>query len=78
MPDDRPLSPADPEDFLFSLSHALQYDGKRHFKQADGFMARIVAEHLAKCLQRSGYVIMKRPPVAPHSSSEGLRAGRVE
>jgi hypothetical protein len=77
MPDDRPLTPADPEELLFSLSHALQYDGKRHFKRADGFMARIVAEHLAECLRRSGYVIMKRPPLEAHSSSEGLGNSRT-
>jgi hypothetical protein len=41
-------------------------------------MARIVAEHLAECLRRSGYVIMKRPPLAPHSSTEGMRARPAE
>jgi hypothetical protein len=75
MPDDRPQSPADPEEFLFSLSHALQYDVKRHLKRADGFVARIVAGHLAECLCRSGYVTMKRPPLSPHSRAAGMQAG---
>ena len=75
MPDEPSLTQADPEEFLFSLAHALQFDGKRHFKRGDGFMARIVAEHLAECLRRSGYVIMKRPPLAPHSSTGGMRSG---
>jgi hypothetical protein len=64
MPDDpAKLRPADPEDVRQSLAYALRFDGRRsRFRQADGLMAEITADHLAKHLERCGYVIMRKPP----------------
>jgi hypothetical protein len=72
MPDDRPLTPADPAEFEQALAHALQFDGRRQFKLAGESMAKITAAHLAACLARSGFVVMKKPALEAHSS-DGLK-----
>jgi hypothetical protein len=61
MPDERPLAPASPAELQRTLAHALQFDGRRHHHRADGFAAEWLAEHLAKCLAQSGFVVMKKP-----------------
>ena len=61
MPD-QPLTPANPSEVLFSLSYALTHDGKRRFGRADNLMATLTAHHLLEHLERSGYVIMQKPP----------------
>ena len=79
MPDEPPLRPADPDDFRRSLAFALTFDGRRQFKTSGEMMAQITAEHLAKHLEMSGYVIMKRPPGqgTRHQAEVGsLLAGR--
>ena len=64
MPDDPPaLTPADPDDLRHDLAFALTHDGRRKFQDSEGMMARITAEHLARHLERAGYVVMKRPPM---------------
>jgi hypothetical protein len=63
-----PLTPANPSEVLFSLSYALTHDGKRRFGRADNLMATLTAHHLLEHLERSGYVIMQRPPAAMHSA----------
>ena len=73
MPDDRPLTPADPSDFERAVAHALRFDGRKRIHRGDAFMAELMAQHLAEYLAQSGFVVMKRPPAVPHSSSEGLR-----
>ncbi len=75
MPDDRPLTPADPADLEHTLAHALQFDGRKRFKVSGEMMAKITAAHLVECLKQSGYVVMKRPPVRPHSYSPGKDRG---
>ena len=45
------LTPADPDELAWTLTHALQFDGRRHFKVSGEMMAKITAEHLAKCLK---------------------------
>jgi hypothetical protein len=63
------LCPADPSDVASALSFALQNDGRRRVRQADTLMARIVADRLVEHLERSGFVIMKKPDqVAPTTS----------
>ncbi len=76
MPDERPLTPADPADFEQALAHALQFDGRKAFKLAGESMAKITAAHLAVCLARAGFVVMRKPAMAAHSSSEGLKRPR--
>jgi hypothetical protein len=63
------LRPANPSDVASVLSFALQYDGRRRVRQADTLMARIVADRLMEHLERSGFVVMKKPDqVAPTTS----------
>jgi hypothetical protein len=45
-----------------ALSFGLQYDGRRRIHTADGLMARITADRLIEHLERSGFVVLKRPP----------------
>jgi hypothetical protein len=60
MPDDK-LTPADPDDVLHALSFALNFDGRRRYHQADDIKARIVAAHLLRHLERSNFVVMRKP-----------------
>jgi hypothetical protein len=60
MPDE-PLRPADPDDLCQALAFALTYDGRRQFRTSHESMARITAEHLARYLEMSGFVVMRRP-----------------
>jgi hypothetical protein len=58
------LRPADPDDLRQALAYALRFNGRRaRFRQADGLMAEITADHLAKHLERCGYVIMRKPAI---------------
>ena len=61
MPDDK-LTPADPVDLAWSIAFALRFEGKKRWHDADDMMAAIVADRIVKSLERSGYVIMKKPP----------------
>jgi hypothetical protein len=64
--DPRNWTPATPEDLQFSLAYSLGWgsNGRPHGKQTPREeIARWQVEHLAL----SGYVIMKKPPVPPHS-----------
>ena len=63
------LRPASAEEIEQSLSFALRYDGRRRVRHADDAMARITAERLVLHLQKSGYVLMKRPDAAAPSTS---------
>ena len=73
MPDDPLLRPATPEEIAESLSFALRYDGRRRVHHADEAMARITAERLVQHLERSGYVLMRRPEAAAPSTSRHHR-----
>ena len=62
MPDDPgKLSPADPRDLEAALAFALRFQGRKRVHNADEIMAEIVAKRLVEHLERSGFVIMKRP-----------------
>lgn len=67
MPKDA-LSPATDEELRESLSFALRFEGRRRVHHADEVMARITAERLIQHLERSGYVVMKRPAAAAPST----------
>ncbi|MCS6930741.1 MAG: hypothetical protein NZM27_00845 [Acetobacteraceae bacterium] len=73
MPESAPLLPATAEEIAESLSFALRYDGRRRVHHADEAMARITAERLVRHLERSGYVLMRRPEAAPPSASRHHR-----
>ncbi|WP_158747677.1 hypothetical protein [Acidisphaera sp. L21] len=44
-----------------TLSFALRFDGRKRVHHADEAMAHITAERLIAHLERSGFVLMKRP-----------------
>ena len=70
MPDAASLRPADHTELSDALSHALQYDGRKRRRTADDLAARITADHLVRHLERSGFVILKRPPPQPRPGPE--------
>jgi hypothetical protein len=63
MPDDSDLSPATPEDVADALAFALRFQGRKRVHNADEIMSAIVAKRLVEHLERSGFVVMKRPPI---------------
>jgi len=70
MPDDpAQLRLATPDEIADTLSFALRYDGRKRIHQGDTLMAQIVARRLIDHLERSGFVVMKRPPTLAHSAS---------
>jgi hypothetical protein len=71
MPDERPLTPADQAELEHALAHALRFDGRKQFRTSGEMMAQITAAHLVECLERAGYVVMKRAPAELHSFKAG-------
>ena len=73
MPDDPRLGshlrPATAEEIAETLSFALRYEGRRRVHHADDVMARITAERLVRHLERSGYVLMRRPEAPAPTTS---------
>jgi hypothetical protein len=57
------LTPATAEDVANALAFALRFSGRKRVHNADEFMSSIVAKRLAEHLERSGFVVMKRPPI---------------
>lgn len=64
------LKPASPEDIVESLAFALRFSGRKRVHDADDTMARVVATRLVEHLASSGYVVMKKPPLEPHSTPD--------
>jgi hypothetical protein len=71
-----PLSPVDPDDLRQTLAFALTFDGRKRFRHADELAARITADHLARHIERCGFVVMRGAPRAGHSTSAGRRVGQ--
>jgi hypothetical protein len=65
MPDK--LTRASPEDLAAATAFALRYAGRRRVHNADEIMSEIVAKRLVEHLQRSGFVLMRKPPLGGHS-----------
>ena len=75
MPDlDEKLSPADPGDIASSIAFALLFSGRKRVHDSDQYMAAIVADRIVRHLERSGYVVMKKPP-APGGGDDPGRTG---
>ena len=55
------LTPADPDEFAAALACALRFSGRERAHDADTFMGEIVAKRLVEDLERSRFVVMKRP-----------------
>jgi hypothetical protein len=81
---DEKLTPATSEDVADSIAHALRFDGRKGFHRGDEFMAKLTADHIVRQLERSRFVIMKRPPLGgsaplnpppsyPHTTREDLK-----
>ena len=69
MPDDlQHLRPATPEEIADTLAFALRYDGRKRIHRGDELMARIVAGRLIEHLERTGFVVMKKPAAPAHSA----------
>jgi hypothetical protein len=63
MPERVDLTPATPEDLAEALAFALRYSGRKRTHHAGEMMAAIVAKRLVEHLERSGFVVMKKPPI---------------
>jgi hypothetical protein len=46
-----------------ALAFALRYSGRKRTHDAGEMMAAIVAKRLVEHLERSGFVVMKKPPI---------------
>ncbi len=55
--------PATPEDVTDALAFALRFQGRKRVHNADELMSAIVAKRLVEHLERSGFVVMKKPPI---------------
>jgi hypothetical protein len=64
------------EEIAQALAFALRYDGRKRVRQADEMMANIVADRLVRHLERSGFVIMRRPAM-PGASISYNQTGRL-
>jgi len=62
------LSPAAPDDLTETIAFALRFEGRKRVHQADDVMARITARRLVEHLGRSGFVVLRKPPVEAHST----------
>jgi hypothetical protein len=74
--DKRDLMPATAAEVEESLSFGLRYAGKLRVHTADDVMARVTAERLVAHLERSGYVLMRRPAGAVPSTGGHKRPHR--
>jgi hypothetical protein len=63
MPERVDLTPATPEDLADALAFALRYSGRKRTHDAGEMMAAIVAKRLVEHFERSGFVVMKKPPI---------------
>jgi hypothetical protein len=62
------LIPADPCDLAAALAFALRFHGRKRTHNADEIMSEVVAKRLVEHLERAGFVVMKRPPLAGGSA----------
>jgi hypothetical protein len=72
MPDAPDLRPATRDELTQSLSFALRFNGRKRVHDADEAMARITDERLVEHLERSGYVVMCKPPLGQHGAPGNL------
>ena len=58
------LTPATSEEIADAIAFALRYSGRKRVHDSSEMMAAIVAKRLGQHLERSGFVVMKRPPLS--------------
>ena len=68
------LTPAAPQEIAETIAFGLRYSGRKRVNDSSEMMAAIVAKRLVEHLQRSGFVVMKRPP-ASGAAALGSAAG---
>ena len=85
MPDDDKLTPAAREDVANSISFALLWSrGRKRVHDSEAMTAALAADRIVQHLERSGFVILKRPPIGgsvplnppanyPHTRPEDLK-----
>ena len=61
------LSLASAEEIADAIAFALRYSGRKRVHDASEMMSLIVAKRLVAHLERSGFVVMKRPPIGGSS-----------
>ncbi len=71
-PDAPNLRPATRDEITQSLAFALRFNGRKRAHDADEAMARITAERLVEHLERSGYLVMHKPPLDQHGAAGNL------
>ena len=57
------LLPAQSMEIVDAIAFALRYSGRKRVHDSSEIMAGIVARRLVEHLERSGFVVMKRPPL---------------
>ena len=66
------LTAATPAEIADAIAFALRYSGRKRVHDSGEMMAAIVANRLVEHLERSGFVVLKRPPIgggAPPASA---------
>ena len=58
------LLPAAPQDIADALAFALRYSGRKRVHDSAEIMSAIVAKRLVEHLDRCGFVVMRKPPIA--------------
>ena len=71
MTDAEQLTPAKPDDIAEAIAFALRYSGRKRVNDAGEMMAAIVAKRLVEHLERSGFGVMKKPPIGGAAIGRG-------
>lgn len=74
---DERLTPATADEVASALAFALRYSGRKRVSDAGEMMASIVAKRLVEHLQRSGFVVMQRPPISG-AAALGSAGGSID
>ena len=69
------LSLASAEEIADTIAFALRYSGRKRVHDAAEMMSLIVAKRLVAHLERSGFVVMKRPPIGGSAPISGGKPG---
>lgn len=70
MTDQSNLRPATAQEIEETLSFALRFKGRKRADVAGPMVAQIAAEHLRRCLEEAGLVVMKAPSVEAPSTTK--------